>query len=136
LNGIAGTAYRIAQKARDVAAGIKASFAKVKTLARPKYRTLRERHHVVAKGDHRVKEVRDILSDVGINYKTSSQNLIWLKTGLHRRVHTNRYYAMVNQMVINASKKGEKDGKTRRHIRSTLLYIKVFLRAMNKVSPY
>ena len=44
---------------------------------------------------------RSILLNVGIDVN-SSINLVPLKTGLHRRLHSNSYYALVDRMLTNA----------------------------------
>ena len=70
-----------------------------------------EWHHIVAKQAYKAMDARDVLSTVGIDWKRSSDNLIYIKTELHRRLHTNMYYSYVNTLVVNAFNKGMSDYK-------------------------
>lgn len=70
------------------------SFARAK-----KKLTGTEIHHIVAKGAYKATEARKVLNSVGISVE-SSLNKIPLKKGLHKRLHTNMYYKIVNEMVI------------------------------------
>ena len=72
------------------------------TIKKPNYRSAREIHHIVAKQAHNAQFARMVLASVGItDYKTNPLNLISLKTGLHRRLHTNKYYGWANSVVIS-----------------------------------
>ena len=56
-------------------------------------------------------DAQHVLSTVGIDWQRSSDNLIYIKTELHRRLHTNMYYSYVNTLVVNAFNKGMSDYK-------------------------
>lgn len=70
------------------------SFARAK-----KKLTGQEYHHIVAKGAYKATEARKVLNNVGIDVN-DSRNRIWLKKRLHKRLHTNMYYKVVNEMVV------------------------------------
>jgi len=65
------------------------------------YRSDEELHHIVAHTSKRAIISQGILADldIGIN---SEENTVLLKTGLHRRLHTNAYYLYVEFMIISA----------------------------------
>ena len=68
---------------------------KTKDIAPPKPRR-DPVHHIVAKGDHRAAESRDILRNVGIEPVTDPRNLVILPQSYHASFHTNAYYNYVN----------------------------------------
>ena len=56
-------------------------------------------HHIVAQNDHRAEEARQILIEVGIDYKTDSRNLVVLPKSYHVHLHNDAYYMYVNQRL-------------------------------------
>ena len=67
-----------------------------------------ERHHIVAKGALRAYPARKILemSNIDIN---DERNLVDVKKGYHRVMHTNAYYLLLNtSMIIAYSVNGSK----------------------------
>ena len=80
-------------RAKSIAKSIGDSFARTKTM--PKYRSPREIHHIVAQ------QAPNVSLNVGLGYN-SPYNLVSLKTGLHRRLHTNEYYGWANSVIISA----------------------------------
>ena len=67
---------------------------------KPSYRSNEELHHIVAQKSKKAKISQDILADLDIKIN-SDENTVWLKTGVHRRLHTNAYYLYVDFMIIS-----------------------------------
>lgn len=141
LRGVAASYDWVQSRADAIVEQIRASFAKAKT--KPRYRRNSERHHIVAQGASKAEEARKVLTKCKIKYKTDLRNLIWLQTGLHRRLHTNLYYAFVNPLVINAYHKGLTLNKKKNNtkaavlgVENTLLRLKIFLENLNNASPW
>lgn len=129
-----GVAYSTANsKAQSIARGIGLSFARVKTKTR--YRSSTELHHVVAKAAANAKPARLVLDKVKIGYN-STYNLIRIKTGLHRRLHTNQYYGFANSVVISAYNKGNNPSQRRQKVIQGLNTLKGMILAMNRVAPF
>ena len=58
-----------------------------------------------------------------------------LKTIVHRRVHTNLYYALVNTVVVYAYESaGDDEIKARQNVDIALGSVKVFLLGLNTLS--
>lgn len=76
------------------------SFAKVKII--PKYKTKWELHHIVAKKAWRAEPARAVLQSAGLTPEYD-RNLIYLKTGLHRRLHNTLYYEWINYEMESIS---------------------------------
>ena len=62
-------------------------------------------HHIVAQGDRRAAEARGILASASPDSVPvhSIPNLVWLPKGYHGSIHTNPYYAGVNQALRGKS---------------------------------
>ncbi len=138
LNALGGAiksaASKLSSKAKSIAKSIGNSFARAKSI--PKYRSPREVHHIVAQKASNASYARNILKKVGIGYN-SSYNLVSIKTGLHRRLHTNEYYGWANSVVISAynSAKGNK-AKQRSNVIGALNTIRAYVLLMDASSPY
>lgn len=132
--GISRAASWMSSKAKSIAKSIGKSFAKTKSI--PRYRTPREIHHIVAQRAPNASLARNILKKVGIGYN-SVYNLVSLKTGLHRRLHTNEYYGWANSVVISAynSANGNKVMQ-KSNVIGALNTIRAYLLAMDAVSPF
>ena len=109
MGGIMSTmAVVLASKAKAILKTIAASFAKAKKI--PTYRSEREWHHLVAQkapnASYAAKILREVFPGKGTN---DPQNLRYIKTGLHRRLHTNTYYGWANSVVISAYKAANGD---------------------------
>ena len=129
-----GVAYSWANsQAQNIAKSIGLSFARARTKTR--YRTPSEVHHVVAKAAPNAKYARNVLNKVNIGYN-SNYNLIRIKTGLHRRLHTNMYYGFANSVVISAYNKGTNYTKRRQKVIQALNTLKGMIIAMDKVAPF
>ena len=87
-------------KAKAIEEGISKKLNLVQNI--PDYRTKNEWHHIVAKAAPNAKYAYAILVKVGIKPKTDSQNLVLIKAGLHRRLHTDLYYGWANSIIIRA----------------------------------
>ena len=69
----------------------------------PSYKSPRELHHIVAKKSSHAEPARKILLNDDVDIKINSvANTVWLKTVMHRRLHTYQYYGWVNSVVIRA----------------------------------
>ena len=138
LAALGGSIRRMAAtftaKAKVIAQDIADSFAKAQTI--PKYKTPREVHHIVAQRAPNASYAREVLKSVGIDYN-SALNLVSLKTGLHRRLHTDVYYGWANSVVISAynSANGNK-AKQYANVVVALGVIRGFLLSMDAISPY
>ena len=74
---------------------------KEKTAARRKAKDSDPRvHHMVAKAAWRAQPARIILEDVGIDPRVAPENLITISHGLHKSMHTKRYYDYVNNKLL------------------------------------
>lgn len=135
LRGLArGTISWASSQAKSIAKSIGDSFARTKT--KSNYRTPGEWHHIVAKQAPNASLARYILDKVGIGYN-SSYNLIYIKTGLHRRLHTNLYYGWANSVVISAynAANGNK-AQQRKNVEGALRTIEGYIRGMEVWSPF
>ena len=93
----------------------------------------------MAKQAYKAMDARHVLSTVGIDWQRSSDNLIYIKTELHRRLHTNMYYSYVNTLVVNAFNKGMSDYKKgakksviKYKVGRTLYWLKQIIRLFDK----
>ncbi|WP_306569886.1 RHS repeat-associated core domain-containing protein [Faecalispora jeddahensis] len=129
-----GTINWASSKAKSIAKSIGDSFARKSTI--PSYRTPREIHHIVAKKAPNAGVARTVLNNVGIGYN-SSYNLVSIKTGLHRRLHTNEYYGWANSIVISAYNSASMN-KTKQwsNVLGALNTLRGYLLAMDAVSPF
>ena len=62
----------------------------------------RHLHHIVPQGHWRAQPARDVLTAVGINYRTDPRNLVPLRTSPHSHMHTYPYIDMVNRHILHA----------------------------------
>ena len=102
----------------------------------PNYRSPTELHHIVAQMAKNAQYARVILSNthIGIN---STDNLVRIKTGLHRRLHTNAYYGWANSVVISAyNSAGNNRSKQRSNVLNALLTIRGAILYMNRFAPF
>ena len=108
------------------------SIAKVKT--QKEYRSQTEVHHIVAKQSRKAAEARAILEEIFPDGVENPLNKVELKTIVHRRVHTNLYYATVNSLVVYAydSAGGNKE-KAASNVINTLNTVRVSLMVLNEL---
>ena len=101
-----------------------------------KYRTDYEWHHIVAQRAPHAEYARLILESVGVKVN-SIENLVYIKTGLHRKLHTNMYYGFVNSVIISAYGDGSGTKEEQRaRILNALNHLKAFISALSTASPY
>ena len=101
-----------------------------------KYQNNYEWHHIVAQRAPNAIYARMILDSVGVKVN-SIENLVHIKTGLHRKLHTNIYYGFVNSVIISAYGDGSgtiEDRKMR--VLNALKSLKTFISALSAASPY
>lgn len=106
------------------------SFTKSKTRYSGK-----EYHHIVAKGSYKAIEARNVLNGIGIGVE-DVRNKIWLKKGLHRRLHTNTYYKMTNEIVVKCYNMTTDKNKRRNNVLGALGIMKQTLNALDKMAPF
>ena len=76
------------------------SLAKVKVI--PWYKGQKQWHHIIAKKAQRASVARNIwVNELGMNIN-SEVNLVYIKRGLHQRLHNTLYYAWVNNVITSA----------------------------------
>ncbi len=122
------------RKAKVVWKSVSMSMEKVVTI--PNYRKTSELHHMVAKRAHNAKRAADILEDVGLGVN-HFENLILLKTGLHRRIHTDVYYGWANSMVISAFEAAQGNlSKQESNVKTALRSLRAFLNEMNRNAKF
>ena len=128
---ITATAYLSQEK--KISATIDASFAKSQFRS---YRAERENHHLVAKGARNAEYAREVLASVGISVN-SPENLLLIKTGLHRRLHTDLYYGWANSVVISAYRNAECDPtKQKEAVLFALNIIRGVVIVLDLAAPY
>ena len=96
-----------------------------------KYRRPTEVHHIVAQSASKAFPARWILSQVGININ-NYMNLIEIDTAIHRRLHQDWYYTMVNVMLYSAyySASGNKAIQTA-NVEIALFRLRAFIEMLN-----
>ncbi|WP_240903755.1 DNRLRE domain-containing protein [Chengkuizengella sediminis] len=109
------------------------SFARVKT--KPRYRSKYEVHHIVAQKHWKAAPSRSILTKVGLSVN-SSQNLVSIKTGMHRRTHYYLYYDTVNLIMKKVYNYKSSYSTNRKKVIAALGTIKVWLKAKSATSPF
>lgn len=129
-------AHLVYGKLQELDDAIGRSFEKAKAKAIPRYKSLRERHHIVAHSSPRAEPARKILSKLGIRVKTDKDNLVELKTGFHRRLHRKLYFEWVNNTIQFAYSNGKTKAEKEKKVRRALTHLKNTLIAMNAVAPF
>lgn len=135
IRGVANSTISwISSKAKEITKSVINSFARAKT--KSKYKSRNERHHIVAKKTTNASYAKKKLIEAGL-YVNHPENLIWIKTGLHRRIHTNLYYGWANSIVISAfnAAKGN-EAKQKSNVIAALRTLRRFLENLNKIAPY
>ena len=130
---ITAEAVRLSTKAKIIYDSVCSSIAKVGSLL---YNHSTEVHHIVAKKASNAKYARKILDNVDIGYD-SNYNLVRIKTGLHRRLHTNVYYGWANSVIIKAyNSAGNNYARQRSNVLTALSTLKAYIQAMNTMIYY
>ena len=99
------------------------------------YRTDFEEHHIAAKSAFKAKEAAAILNAVLPGGVEDPLNKVMLKTSVHRRIHTNLYYSVVNCLIVKAYyDAGDDPNKQYNNVVSTLETLHGFLSGLNALS--
>lgn len=126
------TAY--ASSREKVSKRVEESFSKATSLPSSSHKD--ELHHLVAKRAPNASYARHVLEDVGIGIN-SSENLMIIKYGLHRRLHTDTYYGWANSVVISAYRSAGGDpARQAQQVRLALGTIRAFLSVLNDAAPF
>ena len=110
-----------------------ASFARASTPSTPRSDEI---HHIVARTDRRAIPAATILRKLFKDGTEIEENLIKIKYGLHRRLHTNVYYAFVNAAIKGAVDSTNSISQKKDMVKSALILLKEFIRALNKTAPF
>ena len=123
----------IANAWNEIKQTVNKSLAQAKTATQ--YRSETEIHHIAAKKSYKVAEARAILEEIFPDGVENPLNKIELKTSVHRRVHTNLYYAAVNSMVVYAyDSAGEDKAQAKENVIATLGKISATLQGLNALA--
>ena len=121
----------IAEQMQAIKETLSRSLATAKTRL---YRTDTEDHHIAAKGSHKAVQAATILNELFPGGVQNEINIVTIKTRVHRRIHTNLYYALVNEMVSQAYSSANGDiEKARVNVTATLLAIRGFIIALDEM---
>ena len=132
-SSVADTTYAASGQSK-IEKSVSDSFSKIKET--PNYRSSHELHHLVAKGARNAQYARAILEELGIGIN-SVYNLQLIKTGLHRRLHTDSYYGWANSVVISAYNAANGDRvKQSYNVMSALNIIRMYVLALNAAAPF
>ena len=99
------------------------------------YKSDYESHHIAARKARNAEPAALILIEVLPNGVEDPENLVAVHTDVHRRIHTNLYYFLVNQMIIVAYESaGGNKVLQQTNVRETLAYIRAFIETLNALS--
>ncbi len=126
-NTLSGASEYVKSKAKSLSKAIGKSFSKAKR----KYDT-KEWHHIVAQSHPKAKPARKIIKKVGIRLDNWI-NLIYIKKGLHKRLHRNDYFSIVNSMMQTAY---QKKGNKRKNVEKAYGYLRNFIGQLEQISPF
>ncbi|MGG6447376.1 DNRLRE domain-containing protein [Pseudobacillus badius] len=132
LLGTALVFYAVEQF-KEIGRVLNEKYAKIKK--RPKYKSKYEVHHVVAQTAKRAAPARKIISKVGIGVQDKI-NLISIKTGMHRRLHTNLYYDTVNALFDMAYVSKFSKSTNKSLVVGTFKLIRTWLAAKSNTMPF
>ena len=112
INGERSLPARLSDKIVDALETVVSTVAEKVEAAKPrKYRSSTEEHHIVAKKSPKSIIARKCFDDVGLKVEDDFIK-VKVKTSLHRRLHTNIYYGLINTGVLIAYAIGrDKDSK-------------------------
>lgn len=130
---INATGIAISLSVKAIAQKLADSFAKAKSI--PRYKSKYELHHIVAQTAIKAAKARNILHKVRIDIN-STENTVYLKTGLHRRIHTNEYYNLVNWIIEKAYNAGYSFYDRKNRVIKSLNAIKDLLLHARDLAPF
>lgn len=99
----------------------------------PAFKSSHEVHHIVAQTAAAAKPARDKLEAIGMSVHDSA-NLVALRTGMHKHLHTPVYYNFVNMYIVNAY--NASPGRESSAIRQALNQLRMFLLAISAGCPF
>ena len=108
------------------------------------YRRDGEWHHIVARTDYRALRSRIILRESGFRSKNpitnfanvdTVENLVYLRTAMHRRLHTTEYHQYVFCMLNSAYNDNALEQINRTEVSITLNFIRGQLMSMEELFP-
>ena len=99
------------------------------------YKTAEEIHHVVPKASHYT-----ALSTLIVNYVVpygveNPINKISIDTALHRHLHTNLYYGIVNASIINAFLSGQNGIQREANVSTAIIVLGALIKFLDMVIP-
>ena len=135
--GFQGAVEGLCESVGSVAEQIKEkltnSFSKIKKP--PNYRSNKEVHHIVAQHARGAERTKQILIDTGIGIN-SKENTVSINTCLHRRLHTNLYYEVVDIIIVSAyNSAGDDPVQQTENVKVALGTIKAFIVGLEKITP-
>ena len=135
--GFQGAVEGLCESVGSVAEQIKEkltnSFSKIKKP--PNYRSNKEVHHIVAQHARGAERTKQILIDTGIGIN-SKENTVSINTCLHRRLHTNLYYKVVDIIIVSAyNSAGGDPVQQTENVKVALGTIKAFIVGLEKITP-
>ena len=102
---------------------------------RTKYGSEFEEHHIAARKASNAKQAANILQQVLPGGVEDPLNKVMLKTSVHRRIHTNAYYTLVNYAIIAAYNSAHGDPQQQaENVNSVLGALNAFLTSLNVFS--
>lgn len=78
----------------------------------------------------------EILNDTLPGGVEDPLNLISIKTGLHRRLHTKLYYSIANALVIGAYGLSDNEEEQTRNVVIALTVLRVIVFSLNERAPF
>lgn len=135
--GFQGAVEGLCESVGSVAEQIKEkltnSFSKIKKP--PNYRSNKEVHHIVVQHARGAERTKQILIDTGIGIN-SKENTVSINTCLHRRLHTNLYYEVVDIIIVSAynSAGGDREQQIE-NVTSALKAIRSFIFVLDRTTP-
>ena len=99
------------------------------------YRTEYEKHHIAARRSPNAAAAATILNQVLPLGVEDPQNLVYVKTSVHRRLHTTLYYTFANQIIIDAYNSANGDALLQySNVVKALGILRDFITALNILS--
>ena len=100
------------------------------------YKQDREIHHLVARKAKNATLAAEILNQVLPGGVENPINKISIKTGLHRRLHTNLYYAIANQIIISAYNLSDDPAQQQQYVVIALGVLRGIVASLDIRAPY
>ena len=100
------------------------------------YNSPEEVHHLVAKKARNAAFAAEILNQILPDGVENPINKISIKTGLHRRLHTNLYYYVANSLVINAYLASDDPARQQENVVIALGLLRGIVSYLNIIAPY